>query len=271
MRVYVTGVAGFLGSNVANALIEQGHSVSGCDDMSVGRKENIPERVRFDRVDCRFMNEHFLYGEDAVVHCAAIARSAWPDPSQLWWSNVRGTLSVVKSAKAAGIENVVHASSSVVHVPDSSVYAQTKAAAERVALAYGATCLRFGNIYGPGQNELGHEPNVIASMRASAKKTGVVRVDGDGEQTRDFVHVDDASNAVVSALKERIGPLWVDICTNRQTSIKTIADAFGLPLEWAPSRNDPAEIVQDNAAAEALLLWLPTIDIEEGLPQVTQL
>lgn len=269
--VYVTGVAGFLGSTVAQDLLGRGWRVVGCDNFSVGREENVPPGVDFSELDCRYLKAGDLNGVDAVIHCAAIARSAWPDPDQLWWSNVRGTVGVVSAAEAAGLSKVVHASSSVVHLPGSSAYAETKALSERVALGYGATCLRFGNIYGAGQNELGHEPNVIASMRKTLKEKGYVRVDGDGSQTRDFVHVSDAANAMFSALVEPTRGIWFDICTGVQTSIRQIAESFGAPIEWGPTRNDPPAIIQDPKPAEVALLWGATVDIEEGLAEVTKL
>lgn len=270
-RIYVTGVAGFLGSHVALDLLDRGWSVLGCDDLSVGSRENVPSGVVFKEIDCRYITAENLSDADAVVHCAAIARSAWPSPERLWWSNVRATQSVMEASANAGIKKIVHASSSVVQVPDSSVYAKTKSLAEMVALSYGATCLRFGNIYGKGQNELGHEPNVIASMRRCLQENGYIRVDGDGTQSRDFVHVTDAANAMVSALLEPVGGIWLDICTGRQTSIMQIAESFRAPIQFAPSRNDPLVIVQDPKPAEVLMLWVSSVDIDQGLAEVTTL
>lgn len=266
--VFVTGVAGFLGRRVAQDLLEDGYRVMGCDDFSVSSPKNVPPEVLFREGKCEDLKFNDLLTADAVVHCAAIARSAWPRPQEIWTANVRGTQNVMHAARSAAIDNIVYASSSVVHHPDSSVYARTKSVAERLSLGAGATCLRFGNIYGPGQNELGYEPNVIASMRRSVRDNGVVRVDGTGEQTRDFVHVSDASNAVLSAIDEPLPAMWLDICTGVQTSIRTVAEAFNSPIVWGDSRNDPPAIIQDPKPAEILLHWTPSVSIEEGLKQV---
>lgn len=265
--VYVTGVAGFLGSHVARRLIQRGYRVFGCDNLSVGVVENVPERVKFRAAGCENLLDNEFLLVEGVIHCAAIARSAWPNEDDLWLSNVHGTQNVMEVASMNGIKKIVHASSSVVHHPDSSVYARTKAAAERIALGHGASCLRFGNIYGSGQNETGDEPNVIAQMRRSLREDGCIRVDGDGSQTRDFVHVEDAAAAVVKALERPIRT-WVDICTGVQTSILDIATRFGCPIEAGESRGDPQVILQDPEPARWMLGWTPSIDIDEGLKQV---
>lgn len=267
---YVTGVAGFLGSHVARALMASGYHVYGCDDFSVGAPENVPTGVRFREKKCEALTDTDFLLIESVVHCAAIARSAWPNEDQLWSANVAGTAKVMAAADRAGVRDIVHASSSVVHHPTSSTYARTKTAAERIALGFGAICLRFGNIYGLGQNETGSEPNVIAQMRRSVRERGTVRVDGDGTQSRDFVHVLDAANAVVSAIEEPVRGMWLDICSGQQTTILEIAEMFDVPIEWAEGRNDPHSIVQDPEPARWLLHWAPGVDLQRGLTEAVK-
>lgn len=270
MRVYVTGVAGFLGSQVATQLLDLGHSVYGCDNLLTGNSSNVPKGVEWTVEPIQEAVEKFRLRIDIVVHCAAIARSAWGNDLDLWEQNVKGTTAAVKLTYNSRAR-MIHASSSVVHVPDSSTYARTKELAERVALSSGATALRFSNIYGSGQSEEGQEPNVIASMRQWARNTGKVRVDGDGHQRRDFIHVTDAASAVIHAIRMDLPPIWLDVCSGEEISILEIANIFNLPIEWAPTRNDPDHILQDLEHAKYLLGWKPKVTLKDGLSEVCKL
>lgn len=267
MRVYITGVAGFLGSYVAREMVNQGYKVFGCDNLLTGKASNVPIEVEWTYEPIQKSVEEFKLPLNVIIHSAAIARSAWDNDSDLWEQNVKGTMSAVKLSRNTGAR-LIHISSSVVHVPNSSIYAKTKEAAERIALSYGATALRFSNIYGPGQSEEGQEPNVIASMRQYANLKGMVRVDGDGQQRRDFIHVTDAALAITQTVKEFIPPMWLDVCSGETISILEIANMFNLPIEWAPSRNDPYEILQDSEQARYILEWKPRVALKDGLAEV---
>lgn len=260
-RVLVTGVAGFLGSRAAEHLLKGGFGVVGCDNLLIGKRELIPDGVEFTHSS---VQEFDCPPVDAIVHCAAIARSAWGDPQELWEHNVGGTRAVAQMVLDRGAR-LVHASSSVVHVPDSSVYARTKTEAEEIALSVGGLALRFGNIYGRGQIEDGHEPNVIAAMRRSFRESGSVRIDGNGTQKRNFVHVDDAARAIVLAV-EISASGWLDICSMEEVSVIDIARKFtSAQFAYAPSRNDPSEIPQNPERAKWILGWEAQIPFDAGI------
>jgi nucleoside-diphosphate-sugar epimerase len=265
MRVFITGVGGFLGSNVAKLYLEKGWEVAGCDNFVTGKRENVPEGVRLQ--DRAVQEITGLVIPDVVVHTAAIARSAWPNNDELWEHNVRSTIAVNKLVTNTAAR-FVHCSSSVVWKPQSSVYAQTKDVSERLALGNGAIALRFGNIYGPGQNEEGHEPNVIANMRRTVRETGSVVVHGTGRQSRRFVHVQDAANAVYCAAKSGLTSIWMDVATKDEITMQALAERFHVPIEYGPSRNDPHVIRQEIEAAKWLIGWQPTIPLEVGLKEV---
>lgn len=265
MRVYITGVAGFLGSNTARYFLDRGWEVSGCDNLVTGDPKNVPEGVKWQQTAVQDVTAVLL--PNVIVHTAAIARSAWPKDDDLWEHNVRSTLAVNRIIENTSAK-FVHCSSSVVWKPLSSVYAQTKSVAEQLALSAGATALRFGNIYGAGQNEEGPEPNVIASMRRSVRETGKVRVDGTGRQSRRFIHVFDAARAIFLAAQAKLSGIWMDIASQDEITILSLAERFGVPIEFAPSRNDPHVIRQETEAARWLIGWEPTIALEDGLKQV---
>lgn len=270
MKIYITGIAGFLGANVAKLLYNLGHDVYGCDNLLTGKRANLPVEIKWVAESIQETVKRLDMPLDVVINCAAIARSAWGNDADLWEHNVNGTIAAVKLAKNSGAR-LIHISSSVVHVPDSSTYARTKEVAERIALASGGVALRFCNIYGPGQSEEGQEPNVIASMRRSVRVNGTVRVDGNGSQCREFIHVSDAAIAIVHAIESSPPSIWLDICSGESISILEIAKMFGRPIYWASSRNDPFEIRQDPEPAHLILNWKPLITLKDGLDEVTQL
>ncbi len=267
MRAYVTGVAGFLGSEVARQLINLGYDVYGCDNLLTGKRSNVPIEVQWVATPIQEVVEHFTLPLDVVINASGIARSVWENDSDLWEHNVKGTMAAVRLANNNNAK-LIHCSSSVVHISDSSVYARTKEVSERIALASGAIALRFCNIYGPGQSEEGQEPNVIASMRRDAREKGTVRVDGDGKQRRDFIHVSDAARAIVASIGTFTPSIWIDVTSGIPISILEIAEMFELPIQWAPSRNDPFEINQDSEPARWILGWEPKVELLEGLIEV---
>jgi UDP-glucose 4-epimerase len=256
---YVTGVAGFLGAAVAQLLVDDGHEVHGCDTFVTGSADRIPAGVKFSFGDVRHLN-HLPDGCDLVVHCAAIARSGWPNRVEMRSVNIDGTENV---ARLAADRRLVHASSCVVSTPTVSEYARSKTLAESWALrSTRAVALRYSNIYGPGQSETGAEPNVIASWRRQLRETGTVRVDGDGTQLRDFLHVDDAARAtVLAAFSTAAG--WYDICTGRPAPIIDVARQFNAPIVHAPLRpRDPFMFAQDPRPAEQAFGFRAAIPFE---------
>jgi UDP-glucose 4-epimerase len=247
-RAYITGVAGFLGAAVARELHARGWALAGCDNMHTGLIERL-EGVRV-QVEDGSIFQVDPPKADIVVHTAAIARSMWPNEDDIWRNNVDGTRHVL----SWGLP-VVHASSSMVAHPDANVYCKSKEVAEWFVLRARGTALRFGNLWGDGQSEHLEQPNVIAAFRAQIRDHGKITVEGDGSQTRDFVHISDAATAMAAAVES---PRWAvaDICTGYQTSILSIAEQFGVPVEHVPSRErDPQTVIQDPSRAIGLWSW----------------
>jgi nucleoside-diphosphate-sugar epimerase len=273
MIAYVTGIAGFLGSNVAKQLMGHGWTVLGCDNMLTGNVENIQFGSVFFLDDIRTLGS-MPTSVDLVVHTAAIARSAWPDGDEVMDVNYVGTQNVLEKANNAGAAIVV-CSSSMSAFPDANAYAYSKYLSEVDALAAGAVALRYSNIYGRGQSEDGPEPNVFAAWRKQ-RHIGAIRVDGDGSQTRDFIHVDDAARATVSAgfvqkTTSKLGGQWFDVCTGVQTSIAELALEFSSLIRYAPRRDgDPDEIIQDPAPAEREFGFVSSVHLKSGLKEVLE-
>lgn len=266
MIAYVTGIAGFLGSNVARELLGRGWTVLGCDNLLTGDPENIPEGAVFFLDDIRSLAT-FPTSIDLVVHAAAIARAAWPNDDEIMDVNVSGTRRVIEATKEAG-GRLVQCSSCVAAMPEANVYAKSKWLSEQDAINSGAVALRYSNIYGKGQSESGPEPNVLASWRRQVED-GAIRVDGDGSQTRDFIHVSDAARATVEAGLSNLGPGWFDICTGVQTPIIEVALEFTNRIAFAPRRNgDPDAIPQDPGPAEVEFGFRARVPLRQGLKEV---
>jgi UDP-glucose 4-epimerase len=266
VKAYITGIAGLLGSNLAARLLESGWSVCGCDDSTTSRISSAPNDAEVEIADIRRLTG--LPKVDVVVHTAAIARSAWPDQKEMESVNVDGTLNVLQLARKINAK-VVHCSSCVAAVPYINAYANSKLVGERHAVAMGATALRYSNIYGAGQSELGPEPNVLAAWRRQAREDGVIRVDGDGTQRRDFLHISDAVEATVRAALHAPQGRWIDVCSGAQTPIIELARRFDVPIRFAPRReNDPDVLPQTYAPAKKIFGFRAKVSLHEGLKEM---
>ena len=234
MRVLVTGGAGFIGSNVSEALLHHGHDVVIYDDFSTGRHANLDNHAPAQLVEASILDksalERAMEGVHQVVHLAArpsVSRSV-EDPVATNTVNVEGTLNVLLAARAAGVRRVVQASSSSVYgdarrlLPDGSVdllkrerqrpapmspYAVSKLAAEQYGVAFtksmglDVVALRFFNVFGKRQNPAGAYSAVIPRFIDHALRGRPVTVYGDGLQSRDFCHVSNVVDAVRRCLQ----------------------------------------------------------------------
>src|SRR5260370_15443616 len=216
MRVLVTGGAGFIGGHSCRLLQERGHEVAALDDLSHGKRENVPEGVRLVVRDIRAA--HVLQGEqpDAVLHLAAQmdVRKSVADPLFDASVNVLGTVNLLEAARRAGVKRFVFASSGgaiygeqeIFPAPEShprrpaSPYGISKLCAEEYVAHYGLAhglstlSLRYANVYGPGQDPLG-EAGVVAIFLGQLIKGEVPTINRDGVQTRDYLHVADLARA----------------------------------------------------------------------------
>jgi UDP-glucose 4-epimerase len=251
VRAFVTGIAGFIGSHVAEELLSQGHVVTGCDDLSAGRAENVPGRAKWHRLS---VQEMLTARGDVVIHLAGIAGARSPDRHDMWRQNLGAAAHALWLAQQAGAR-FIFASTAAAAKPLSSDYAHAKWASEQLVKAEGGTILRFANVYGPRQRDWGHEPGVLAAWQRAAREGRPLRVDGDGTQTRDFIHVADVARAVrLAASRGRAASGTIDICTGQQTSIRDAVSMFDSPIVPGDrAGDDPDRIVQDPEPARRLL------------------
>jgi UDP-glucose 4-epimerase len=294
VRALVTGGAGFIGSNLVDALLERGDEVSIVDNLSTGRRENLDGALA---AGARLHEASIIDGDsmtalladerpEAVFHLAAQidVRRSVADPAFDAAVNIGGTAVMLEAARAAGTRRFVLASTGGAIYGDSdrvptpedvptapiSPYGASKAAAETyLALYYRlhgfSTCaLRLANVYGPRQDPLG-EAGVVAIYCHAAANSGVVQVFGDGRQTRDLVYVSDVAAAFVAA-SERDVPGPYNIGTGEETSVLELVELLGLEARFVPAR--PGEVkrsVLDPDAARELLGWSAQVSLAAGL------
>ncbi len=296
----VTGGAGFIGSGIVASLLEQGHEVCVVDNLDPrggGRRSHVPQSVRFEAIDIcdseRLLAAIRSFSPDAISHQAAqtsVARSA-REPAFDASVNVVGTVNVLEAAAASGVRRVVFASSAatygnVEHLPiDESTpqrpispYGMTKLIAEGYLRFFARerglefTILRYGNVYGPRQNPRG-EGGVVAIFTSRFLAGETVQINGDGNQTRDFVYAGDVARANVNALEDGRNDDFV-IGTGARTSVNEIYAALARitgkepTTEYAPRRpTDALESCFNPAKAQRLLNWRARTPLDEGLSQ----
>ncbi len=298
MRVVVTGGAGFIGSNITDALLDAGHDVCVIDNLDPrggGRPDHVSTSARFEQVDIR--DRHRVeeitrsFQPEVVCHQAAqtsVVRSV-RDPAYDADVNVVGMLSVLNAAVASAARRVVFASSAATYgtverlpideaTPQRPIspYGMTKLIGERYlqffAREHGLefTILRYGNVYGPRQNPDGEGGVVAIFVSRFLRKDGVT-INGDGEQTRDFIYVGDVARANLLALDAGCNTAFV-VGTGVQTSVTGIyaalADITGCEpnVTHAPRRSsDALRSYFDPIKASTGLGWRAEVPLADGL------
>ncbi len=303
MRCLVTGGAGFIGSNLVDALLARGDEVTVVDDISTGRRANLDdalangaELAELDIRDAVALAK--LAGErrpETVFHLAAQidVRKSLEDPAFDAAVNVGGTANVLDAARAAESGRVVFVSTGgaiygegdgqqlpldeSAPIAPFSAYGQSKFAAEGYLALYerlyglSSIALRLGNVYGPRQDPLG-EAGVIAIFCGLLRTGGRPTVYGDGTQTRDYIYVGDVVAAALTAAGSEVtGP--VNLGTGRETSVLELVEALGklgggggFEPEFAPPRvGEVQRISLDASRAERELGWRAETGLDEGL------
>jgi UDP-glucose 4-epimerase len=297
VRIVVTGGAGFIGSHIVDAYLNDGHEVLVLDSLwehGGGRRANVPEGVSLVHLDIRDEAVGRIFADfkpEIVSHHAAqhsVAISA-RDPIYDAAVNVVGLLNVLESAVKSGVRKVIFASSGATFGnPDklpitdetpqrpTSPYGITKMVAERYLRFYENekglefTSLRYGNVYGPRQDPNG-EAGVISIFIGRFLQREGVRIDWDGEQTRDYVFVHDVARVNLAALARGAGGCYV-IGTGVATSVNQIyrelveISGFHAPVTQAPPRPGDARAAQfDSTRAGLELDWLPATQLADGI------
>lgn len=296
MNFLITGVAGFLGSSLANYLVREGHQVRGLDDLSAGSPEVLSEDVLFTRGDINDRPKLWtlLQDVDCVYHLAA--RVSVPEsvlyPREYNATNVGGTVCLMEAMRDVGVRRVVFISSGAVYgdqgeqplhennpLNPRSPYAVSKLAAEYYVRSIGdlwgidTVSLRVFNAYGPGQHLPPSHAPVIPNYLRQVMRGGTLVMHGDGLQTRDYVFVDDVVSAMISAATAPdIDNLVINIGSGSETSvrdlIKVIMEVTGVKTDAIFNhRTDPgvSRMRADISLAKEKLGFQPRFSLGNGL------
>ncbi|HEY5159596.1 MAG TPA: NAD-dependent epimerase/dehydratase family protein [Gaiellaceae bacterium] len=293
MRALVTGGAGFIGSNLVDALIERGDSVDVVDNLSSGKRENVHQQARLHVRDIREPLED-LFAEvrpDVCFHLAAQAdvRVSIERPDYDAEVNVIGTVQVLEAARSTGSRVVFSSTGGAIYgecdepADETSErqplapYGTAKLAGEEYLLTYqrlhgmANVVLRFGNVFGPRQDPHG-EAGVVAIFLGRLRDGETCLIFGDGKQERDYVFVGDVVAAALKAAEVEGGIF--NVGTGRATSVLELYDlcrkvaGSELEAEYAPARTGELQrSVLDITKAVNELGWRPEASLEEGLRQ----
>ena len=295
MKYIVTGGAGFIGSNLVDLLIEEGHEVHVIDNFSSGKKENCNEKAQYFELDISDSNNYedlknILLGSVGVFHLAALPRvqESIDNPLHFEKNNTLSTINILKACADSNVKRLVYSASSsaygnTIQLPSKeedpvdpiSPYAMQKyygeIACRMFSNVYGVetVSLRYFNVYGERQSLEGAYALVMCVFARQRLNNEPLTIRGDGEQRRDFTHVKDIAKANILAMhSEMVGNGEViNIGNSDNRSVNQIANMIGGPTVNVDPVVEPRETLADNSKARNLLGWKPTIIIEEWVPK----
>jgi len=291
--VLVTGVAGFVGSNLAKRLLDNGHKVRGIDNLSAGTRENLDARVDFHQADIRDLEIHSLFeGIDGVFHLAAknCLSECLKDPLGAASANVVGTLNILEAARKANVRKVIYADTSAEYeginefptneekVRPIGVYAASKHGGASFCGSYSElykmniTVLRYFNVYGPAQDWRRVVPPVMSAFIIRMLSGERPMIYGTGEKRRDFIYVDDVNDFHLLLLEDpRADGQVLNVGSGINFSVNEIYELIeeqlksGLRPIYKPDLPGEAQVTLADISKSRNLGWKPKVNIREGL------
>jgi UDP-glucose 4-epimerase len=277
MKILITGALGFIGKNLAKKLVADGHDVIGLDNYEIGKPADEVDGVRYLPWDIEQIE--YLKGDsiDLCFHLAALSRiqPSFEQPSETFRVNARGTEAVCEWARHNNVKVVYSGSSSQWHDPFLSPYALYKKLGEDVCKLYrmiynsNIEIARFYNVYGPGEITEGKWAAVIGKWRGQVEKNHPITIVGDGEQRRDFTHIDDIVDGLIKIGfgTEKHEDAW-ELGTGFNYSLNEVAQLFvekfsAVKVYMTDERGNYRETIRVNNDAIEKLGWTPTDKLKE--------
>ena len=286
MKALVTGGAGFVGTNLVKRLLSDGHDVISMDNYSSGFTKNHQDGCKYLDFDCTDEESWEQIKEfweanmpDVIFHMAALARiqPSIKDPYKTILNNFTSTLNTLEYARKNNIRFVYAGSSSFHHGLYESPYAWSKFSGEDLCKLYSniyemdtAIC-RFYNVYGPHQIEEGTYATVIGIFEKQYREGQPLTIVGDGEQRRDFTHIDDIVDGLIKCSEQPFGAEIFELGSGKNYSINEVADMFDKYYirEYTPTRKGEYDVtLADYSLAKDVLDWKPTKDLSDYINSI---
>ena len=286
MKIIVTGGAGFVGTNLIKRLLKEGHEVTSLDNYSTGFETNHVEGCEYINVDLSdsthkhgsWNQEKFRLGDcDVIFHLAAIARiqPSLKNPTFTLQNNFNSTLNILEWARKKDIKVVFSGSSSKHHGLWKSPYAWSKFSCEQLCELYHKvyklqiSVCRFYNVYGEHQIEDGEFSTLMGIFMKQYREGKPLTITGDGEQRRDFTHIDDIVDGLIKMGNESFKNCEIfEFGRGENFSVNEIADMFGHTKKYIPARDgEYPTTLCDYSHAKDLLNWIPTKNIHDFIQE----
>ena len=284
-KVIVTGGAGFIGSHVVDTLIKQGIEVIILDNLSTGKKENINPKATF--IECDLTKDKPLFRDvDVVFHLAATPQVQYSMENPTDNNNIDSLINILELSKKSGVKRFIFSSSSSVYgnpkytpidenhpISPLSPYALHKLVGEQYCKLYSdiynidTVCLRYFNAYGDRMPNKGAYRSVISIFKEQHSKKQPLNIVNDGEQRRDYVHVDDIVNANIlcaKSIKNLKGDIF-NVGTGKSYSVNEVADMFGGEKQYGEKRIEPKNSIAENAKILLDLNFQPKKDLKKWI------
>jgi len=277
MRVIVTGGAGFIGTNLCKKLVKLGHEVTSIDNYSTGKVENHIKGVRYENFDIRNIHDYkWVYTEhpDIIFHMAAVARiqPSFEYPKKYFTTNANGTLEIADYCSKNNVSLIYAGSSSHHNGKFKNPYTFSKDIGEDIVKLYQehfklrATIVRFYNVYGPHQLTEGGYTTLIGRWLNNIEKGIECEIYGDGEQRRDFTHVDDIVDALIRVMDKKAYRLIFELGRGKNYSVNEVAKMLNIKPIYKPAKPGEArDTLNTDKSAQSLLEWEPKINLEDYL------
>ena len=288
MKALVTGGAGFVGTNLVKRLLSDGHDVISMDNCSSGFTKNHQDGCKYLDFDCTDEESWEQIKEfweanmpDVIFHMAALARiqPSIKDPYKTILNNFTSTLNTLEYARKNNIRFVYAGSSSFHHGLYESPYAWSKFSGEDLCKLYSniyemdtAIC-RFYNVYGPYQIEEGTYATVIGIFEKQYREGQPLTIVGDGEQRRDFTHIDDIVDGLIKCSEQPFKAEIFELGSGKNYSINEVADMIGkyYVREYTPTRKGEYDVtLADYSLAKNVLGWQPRGDLKQYIKSIAR-
>ena len=281
MNVLVTGGAGFVGTNLIKRLLKDGHNVVSIDNYSTGKEENHQEGCQYVKADIRDIVSYdtFMENPDVVYHLAALPRiqPSFEYPALTLEVAILGTLNLLGWVKEKKCRMIFAGSSSVHSGKLKNPYTLSKNIADDLCMLYkkhfevDVSICRFYNVYGPHQLTEGDYCTVVGIFEKQYENGEELTITGDGEQRRDFTHIDDIVDGMILTAECETSWETIELGRGNNHSINELAKMFGCGFTYIPARPGEAkETLCNTLISKRLIGYEPTRNLEDYVKEVTK-